>query len=277
MPVRFVYKALIAAALLSLGACASEPPPIPPAELVSVSGQADLVSEWRKSGFASGRSQLQPLPLTEGLYVASREGVVTRFDRVSGKVQWRVALKRTLGAGVAGDGKSVYVSTEDGTVYALDADTGEEIWTQKASSEVLAPVAAGFGAVVVRSADGRIVTLEPETGVERWSTSFTPPSLTLNGYSKPVVVDGGVLVGLDDGRVLAMDLSSGRIIWESVVSVPSGRSEVERLVDIDGDIQVDNEAIYLANYRGRIVRIEPQQRVYWLVPIKCMWSTKKTQ
>ncbi len=259
-------KAVFLAVLVS--GCATEPPPVPPAELLLLNAKAEMKSEWRKSGFYAGRSQLQPLPLAEGLYVASREGVVQRLDRITGKSDWKRDLNQTLGAGVGGDGDRVFVSTEDGTVFALDSETGETLWTQAASSEVLVPAVARFGAVVVRSADGRIVVLEPETGAERWSASFTPPALTLNGYSTPVVVDGGVLVGLDDGRVIALALDSGRVIWESIVSVPSGRSEVERLVDIDGDIQIDDEAIYLASYRGRIVRIEPAQgNIVWSTPM----------
>jgi len=268
MPVNALKRASAVCALIGIVACAAEPPAIPPAELSPVTAKAELISEWRKSGLATGRSQLQPLALSKGVYVASRAGVVKRYERDSGKSTWTKNLGQVLGAGVAGDGARVYVTSEDGTIYALDSETGDEIWTQKASSEVLVPAVAKFGAVVVRSADGRIVALEPETGVERWSSSFTPPALTLNGYSQPVVVDGGVLVGLDDGRVLAMSLESGRVIWESIVSVPSGRSEIERLVDIDGDIQIDEEAIYLANYRGRIVRIEPGQgNMIWSTPM----------
>jgi len=243
-------------------------PAIPPESLKTFRPSASLESEWRKNGFATGDSQLQPLPLTSGLYVASRQGLVRRLDRSNGRVQWSTDVGLTLGAGVGGDGERVYVTSEDGTIIALDAETGEELWTQNASSEVHVAAVAKFNSVVVRSADGRIVALEPDTGAERWSASFTPPALTINGYSTPVVVDGGVLVGLDDGRVIALALDTGRVIWEAIVSVPSGRSEIERLVDIDGDIQVDDEAIYLANYRGRVVRIEPGQgSIVWSTPM----------
>ena len=263
---RLVFAAVFFAVFVA--ACASEPPLVPPSELLTFRPSASLESEWRKSGFATGRSQLQPLPLSEGLYVASRNGVVRRLDRLTGRTNWSKNLDRTLGAGVGGDGNRVYVTSEDGTIIALEAASGEPLWTQKASSEVHVAAVAKFGAVVVRSADGRIVALEPETGEERWSASFTPPALTINGYSTPVVVDGGVVVGLDDGRVIAMALDTGRVIWEAIVSLPSGRSEVERLVDIDGDIQVDDEAIYLSNYRGRIVRIEPSEgNIVWSTPM----------
>ncbi len=255
-------------AAIVLGACTTEPPPIPPEELQTLTPKERLDTQWKKSGFDTGRSQLQPWPMDDALFVAARDGVVQRLDKSSGKRTWSVNVKRILGAGITGDDAQIYFSTEDGEVFSLDAQTGEQLWTQKASSEVLSPAVAGFGAVVVRSADGRVVALEPDTGAVRWSASFTPPALTLNGYSSPVVVEGGVLLGLDDGRVIAMALDTGRVIWESIVSVPSGRSEVERLVDIDGDIQIDDEAIYVANYRGRLVRIEPGQgNVQWSTPM----------
>lgn len=271
MQARVAHKAqrLAALALFALfAACAVEPPAVPPADLLVVDSKAQLTSVWRRSGYAAGTTKLEPLVLSEGIYLASRSGIVRRLDRQTGNAAWTTDLDVTLGAGVAGDGPRIYVSTQDGIVIALDADTGEQLWTQAASSEVLVPAAAGFGAVVIRSADGRIVVLEPDTGSERWSASFTPPALTINGYSQPVLVEGGLLVGLDDGRVIAMALDTGRVIWESIVSVPSGRSEVERLVDIDGNIALDDEAIYLSSYRGRVVRIEPGEgNIVWSTPM----------
>jgi len=260
---------IVACGLVLLAACASEPPPVPPEKLTSLSSPSvSMTSAWRKSGLDTGRSLMQPLPLDDGLFVATRRGLVIRYERETGKLSWRKDLNRTLGAGVGGDNNAVYVSSEDGTVIALDAATGDELWTQDASSEVHVPAVAGFGAVVVRSADGRVVVLEPDTGAERWSSSFTPPALTINGYSSPVLVEGGVLIGLDDGRLVALALDSGRVIWESIVSVPSGRTEVERLVDIDGDIQTDDEAIYASSYRGRVVRIEPGEgNIVWSTPM----------
>jgi len=120
---RWQRVGVISFALL-LAACASDPPPVPPAELVALQPSAAIEFNWRASGLATGRSELQPLPLSEGLYVASRQGVVKRLNRETGKTVWTKSLQQTLGAGVGGDGKNIYVSTEDGTVHALDSETG---------------------------------------------------------------------------------------------------------------------------------------------------------
>jgi outer membrane protein assembly factor BamB len=82
-----------------------------------------------------------------------------------------------------------------------------------------------------------------------------------------LLLDGGVLTGLDDGRLLAMNLANGRLIWESVISLPSGRSEVERLVDVDAELRVDSSAIYVVNYQGNAASLEPVRgQLIWSVP-----------
>ena len=132
-------------------------------------------------------------------------------------------------------------------------------------SEVLIPVSVGRGNVLVRSADGRIAALDAETGagaLERVVHAAVPDTQRLQPTTAARL--NGVLVGLDDGRVVALNLANGRVIWESVLSVPSGRTEVERLVDVDADIRVDDNAIYVVNYQGRLARLEPARgQVGW--------------
>lgn len=256
------------AGLLVLAACASEPPPVPPAELRATTADVQPLRLWSAKIGEAGRGRFEPLVTDTHIVAANRSGMVTSLSRDGGMRSWRTDLDVRLSSGVGGDESRVYVSDIDGVVHALDAQTGESLWQTAASSEILVPVAAGFGVAIVRSTDGRVVALEPEDGRERWSVSNTPPALTLNGYSRPRLLDGGVLVGLDDGRLLALNMSNGKLIWEAVISVPSGRSEVERLVDIDADIVLDDEGIYLANYQGKAARVEPGRgQIVWAVPL----------
>ncbi len=258
--------ALVTASMLVTG-CAAEPPLVPPTELTSITQTVQLDQRWKSKAGKSDRGYFEPWVGSSSVVIAGSGGTVRSIERSNGKQRWSVDLDARLSSGVSGDDKRVYVSSTNGVVHALDVSSGEVLWTASASSEVLMPVSAGFGAVVVRSADGRIVTLDPETGEERWSVSNTPPALTLNGYSRPLLLDGGVLTGLDDGRLLAMNLGSGKLIWESVISVPTGRSEVERLVDVDAELRVDNAAIYVVNYQGNVASLEPARgQLIWSVP-----------
>src|SRR5690606_29964714 len=126
----------------------------------------------------------------------------------------------------------------DGEVVALDLDSGAERWRGKVSSEVLAQPAIARGVVVVRSYDGRLFGLDATTGERRWLYDRGMPSLTLRGNSTPVIAGGTVYAGYDDGRVVALRLEDGAVAWEQVVAIGEGRTELDRMVDIDGRLGV---------------------------------------
>lgn len=264
-----IVKPLLAGLMLgTLGACSSEPPPVPPAELVSTSAEITLLRLWSSKVGDAGRGRFEPWVGDEQVIVANRRGKLTSLSRDNGMRQWRSELDVRLTSGVGGSNEQIYVSDTDGMVHALNPQDGSIVWQSEGSSEVLVPVAEGYGVAIVRSTDGRVAALEPADGTERWTVSNTPPALTLNGYSRPLLLDGGVLIGLDDGRLLALNLDTGKLIWEAVISVASGRSEVERLVDIDSDIAIDDEGIYVANYQGKAARLEPSQgQIVWSIPL----------
>lgn len=258
----------VATIAILLGACAADEPPIPPTELTPVSVAVPIVRVWSRDLDDAGRGRFEPLVSSTTVTAADEDGRVARYDRQTGRPIWRVDLDQRLVSAVGGNEEFLFVSGIDGVVIALNAADGDELWRAQASSDVLAPVVLAFDAAIVRSADGRVVRLDLEDGSERWSSSWTPPALTINGYSRPLVVDGGVLVGLDDGRVIAINTVNGRVIWEAVLSRPTGRSEVERMVDVDADIVVDSAGIYAVNFQGRAARLEPVRGgIDWAVPM----------
>ena len=260
------FGVVVALALL-VSSCATEPV-IPPTDLTSINVESTMDRLWSRKLEKSEKGRFKPLVISDVVYAASRSGEVVALDRETGTVRWRRNLNVSLSSGVGGSETSLFVSTNDGVILALSAADGALLWETQASSEVLVPVSAGFGTVLVRSADGRLLSLNPTTGEERWTVTYTPPALTLNGYSQPLLLDGGVLVGLDDGRLIAFGSNDGKVLWESVVSLPSGRSEVERLADIDGSIRVDDSAIYAVSYQGKLARIEPSKgEIIWSVPM----------
>lgn len=255
-------------AVLLLSACGTTEPVVKPTELTSIDKQTRVDRLWKYKFAKADKGVFQPFVLDNTVFAASRSGEVVALESESGKLKWRRKLDATLSSGIAGVNNVLFVSNQDGVVIALNAANGNTLWETPASSEVLKPISAAFGFMVVRSADGRLLSLNPADGTERWSSTYTPPALTLNGYSRPLLLDGGVLVGLDDGRLLALSSEDGSLLWESVLSVPSGRSEIERLVDIDGSIRVDDNGIYVVNYQGRFARVEPAKgQIVWSVPM----------
>jgi len=80
----------------------------------------------------------------------------------------------------------------------------------------------------------------------------------------PVLVGSTVIAGFDNGRLIAVDLATGDIVWESVLSPPSGRSDLERLADIDGMISVVGQDVYATGYHGRIASLAAESgQILW--------------
>jgi outer membrane protein assembly factor BamB len=139
---------------------------------------------------------------------------------------------------------------------ALDAETGQERWRQSIGSEVLAAPAIGNNMVVVRTVDGRLRGFSAENGTAVWNVEQNLPALTLRGNTAPRVSGTFVVCGFNNGRVGAYELATGEAVWEVAVANPTGRSELERLVDVSAGIQVIGNDVYVVGYHGRAVGID---------------------
>jgi outer membrane protein assembly factor BamB len=143
-------------------------------------------------------------------------------------------------------------------VIALNPDDGSERWKVKLSSEVIATPAVGNGLVVARANDGRVFAYNITDGERRWIYDRGLPSLTLRGNGAPLIVQGGVFLGYDNGQVVALRLEDGVQQWEQTVAVGEGRAEIDRMVDIDGELVVDAGDVFAAAYNGQVLAISAE-------------------
>lgn len=248
--------AVLAAGVLA--ACGGDNKPANvPAELVDIAEpELTVTTQWstRIGNGAGGQfAALQPRLDGGRVYVASADGQVQAMDADSGDRLWSVetGLRVVSGPGVA-DGH-VLVGTLDGEVLALDAESGEQRWTAVVDAEVLATPVGGLGRVVARAVDGRVFGLDVTTGDIDWVFSRSSPALTLRGLSDPVVVGSTTLVGLDTGQLVALDTRTGEVDWEQQIREPVGRSELERIVDIDAELLIADGLVFAASYGGELV------------------------
>jgi outer membrane protein assembly factor BamB len=116
----------------------------------------------------------------------------------------------------------------------------------------------------VQTIDNRLLAYSAFDGRQRWTLEQTTPVLTLRGSSSPVAVSGVIVAGFDNGRLLAADIDNGEILWESLLSPPTGRSDLDRLADIDGAIATVGQDIYAVGYQGRMGAIAAESgQVLW--------------
>ena len=196
--------------------------------------------------------KLSPFVIENEVYLASRDGNVVAYNLETGDVLWESSLKTQLSSGPHAAGDKIYVCDSSGNVTALNRISGKQVWQVKLSSEILSRTVESDGYLVVRTADGSIFALDSDTGKQQWVFDRSMPVLTLRGTSDPVIASGIVYAGLDSGKLVAIDLLSGTAIWEQQVAIGRGRSEVERMVDIDGTPEINGGKIYLSSYRAKL-------------------------
>ena len=258
----------LVAVVFILSACASdEEKELEPTKLVDIETKVDVKRLWSAKIGASAEFLLVALqPASDGnrLYAASRNGNVVALDPDTGKAVWRTELDMDLSSGPGvGDGLIV-VGAADGMLIALDADSGAELWRANVTGETLARPIIKDGVVITMSIDNRLHAVSAFDGAERWTIEQPTPNLTMRGSASPVLVGTSVVAGFDNGRLVAVNIATGNTEWEAMLSPPTGRSDLERLSDVDGVISVVGQDIYASGYQGSLVALASESgQVLW--------------
>jgi outer membrane protein assembly factor BamB len=252
---------LLVAALFVVGCASKDKEKLrEPAKLTRIESSARVEKLWSDQigNGAQGRpSGLRPVLAEDGLFVAASDGRVALLDPANGKTRWETRSKARIVSGPSVVDRLIVVGTLDAEVIAYSRADGKEIWRSRASSEVLAAPAGAGDIVVARSIDGRIFGLDAGDGSRRWSFDRTEPTLTLRGLSSPVVDGNSVIVGLDSGRAVAVRLRTGEPVWDQPIALPNGRSEIERLTDIDATPLLTDYGLLIGSYGGDVAMIDP--------------------
>lgn len=231
----------------------------PPAELEEFTPEIEINRLWSHS-IGAGPQDLF-LKLTASLssgrvFAADRKGRVSAFDAITGKPLWVTKTKLAIGGGPGSGSGVVVAGTINGEVIALSPVDGTVLWKSPVSSEVLSSPKVSEGVVVVRTVDGKLFGLSATDGERLWIYDRGVPTLTLRGTSAPVVSSGVAVAGFDGGRAVGVSLKTGQPLWETLIALPSGRSDLDRMVDIDGTIAADEQTVYIATYQGRTAAVD---------------------
>ena len=245
-----------------------------PAELVKFEPTVKVDRVW-STNLGKGEKRIGvrqgPVVADGRVYAAAITGGVHALDLQTGKTVWtyepakvkkQPKLRLSGGPGV-GDGL-VVIGTLDGQVIALDANDGTEKWRAKVPGEVISAPAVGQGIVFVRSNDGRVTAFDAGNGTQKWFNPRELPALTVRGNA-PVVAGPGVLfIGNDDGSVSALGMQDGRTVWDQMVANGEGRTELERMSDVDGAPVLEGNTLFVSSFKNQTMAIEgPTGRPLW--------------
>lgn len=238
-----------------------------PIELVDIEETLDVRRVWsEKVGKGSDFLRIGLSPAGDGnrIYAASIDGQVSAFNPENGNVVWRVETEVTLSSGPGvGDGL-VIVAGFDGELIAFQSEDGTEAWRINIAAESLSRPLVKDNSVVVYTIDGQLRVFSTVDGTELWAMEQPVPALTQRGSSVPIVVGNSIIAGFDNGRLVAANISDGVVEWEAVLTPPSGRSDLERLSDVDGGLAAVGQDVYAAGFNGRLASIAAESgQVLW--------------
>ena len=255
-------------ATLVLGGCASTDESIPdwagvkgdvePAKLVAFAETARFDVRWHNNIADLGAELLQPALTRDAIYSASAKGGLTRLERATGKQVWRIQTGIVISGGVASGDGLVLIGGDKGEVLAYGED-GKLKWKSVVSSEVLSISQVSDGMVMVRSGDGRIAGLNAADGKRVWMYERSTPALVVRSHAGVTIQRGVAYAGFAGGKLAALSIKDGEVLWEAQVSQPRGNTELERISDITSDPVVDDEQVCAIAFQGRIACFDTAQ------------------
>ena len=263
-----VVLSLSFAALLLAAGCSKDKDVEPPAALVNFPATLPVKKLWSQ-GVGGGKKQIK-LRLGLGpaidngvVFAANHKGEMLAVTLDTGRNVWVKKLKIPISAGPAAGFGMVVAGSSKGAVIALDGATGRQLWRSQINSELLSSPAISEKVVVIRSVDGRLHGLETRSGKELWSVEQQVPRLSLRGTAIPVVAKEVAISGFDNGKVMAVSLMTGDTVWDTALASPHGRTELDRLVDIDSAVRVSGDNVFAAGFQGRTAMLALDSGQLW--------------
>jgi len=265
-----VRRLLLGGALVALAlatACSKDKNVDQPAKLTPLQSTVRVQHVWSASVGEKKEAALRlglGISIANGrVYAAGHQGDVVALELANGRVAWRTRTKTPLSGGTAASADLVVVGGSDGQLLALAAASGKMVWRVRLNGEVLAPAAISTRLIAVRTVDGKLHGLSPADGHELWNAEQQVPRLSLRGTARPVIVGEVVLCGFDNGKVMAVNANDGSVQWEATVTPPHGRTELERLSDIDSAVDVAGSDVYTVGFQGRVAMLALDTGQVW--------------
>lgn len=230
----------------------------PPRELEPLEPSVNMTVLWKASvgkGYDDQVVNLVPAVTASTVYVADRRGLVQAHNRQDGERLWAAETRLELSAGPVVAGDKLLLGTSNAELIAISLVDGTLVWKSTLSSEILALPRVAHQRVVIRTSDGRLAGVDLNNGAIRWTHDRSIPPLSVRSLGSPTIAGDLVLDGFGGGKLIALNVADGKLVWETTAAIPHGRSEVERLVELDADPLVKDDTVYITGFQGGVTAV----------------------
>ena len=260
-------RTMLCLSFIGAAACSQVDENLKPAELTPIESEYRFDKVWVKNTGKAQDKRYKRLEIAESdgvLYTTDVSGKVSAVQPDEGKVLWTARAKADVAGGVGLSDKAVLLGTTDGRVIALSKDNGEQLWQARTSSEIASAPQGNADVVIASAIDGRVFAFDADDGSARWSYDHPVPILTFRSNASPLVIEEQAFVAFDNGQLLSFKSSDGQLLWSARVAQPSGKTELDRLVDVDGTPLSFGPFVYAAGYNGRLIAVSRGSgRISW--------------
>lgn len=230
-----------------------------PTPLSDYTRTASTQAVWRVSA-NDGNNGLhlkqQPVISNNIIYSAGNNGYISAINAESGDFLWKLEYSTLpFSSALAANNDAIFIGTNQAQVVKLDKNTGKLIWEQTVPSSVMAAPIATSNYVFVKTIDDGITTLNANNGKPVWNQQQPQPSLTLRDAGNPLLAGNNLYVGFASGAIINFAPSNGTIKWNKQITAAQGKTDVERMVDIDATPIIENSTMYIAAYQTQITAI----------------------
>lgn len=251
----FVFGVMV----LTLASCSKEKVNQPTELDPNFTNRVLIERLWKRSigdGDIGLKLNFSSFVLNKTIYNIDGNGLLTALDFTSSKILWEKDLSEKVSGGLGGDDNKLYYTTFQGELVAVQRLSGEEVWRSNLSSESIAQPSSNGDLVAVQTVDGKLMAFDADNGRLKWRYDSIGPLLSLRGTPSPIISQRYTLTSFANGELLAFDNQTGQPYWKATLATPQGRTELERLVDPDGQAVIDGDTLYTIAYQGKLVALD---------------------
>lgn len=247
-----------------------------PTPLVKMSSPYALHKDWQIQLDKFKYSDSEGLYFAEtnkAIFFANPDGVLTSAlkanqSRWTDQVIWQRKFNEPILSGPTLYQSNLIIGTAKGSLMSVSQASGAIVWHTELSSEVLSLPVIEQGAIYVRTVDGKLYSVNANTGKINWAVEHQLPNLSLRGLAPVTYSDGMLYVGWESGTVQALDAKTGQTKWQTQLLIPKGRTDLERMVDIQSELILKDGRLYVLGYHGKLAVLNSDTgNLYWSKPI----------
>lgn len=177
-------------------------------------------------------------------FVGSNDGKLLALQKDTGKILWRKQMVSQILATPVVSDKLVIVKTVDGAVNGVNMADGKLIWRYRQHQPLFILRSTGgpavkHGLVVLGFPNGSVAALDAKNGHPVWKQMLAEPKIggsivqqLVDVDATPVIVGDTVYLASYQGKMAALDLFTGKPLWQENVSSYAGLAVNEQNVNV---------------------------------------------